>query len=169
MSDEIEIEIENFKVLEYPEGFLVITFDPWSKDYLFFSDALYALLEYLGYEIFYFRSENSEESKKMVKTDLIFRSYLDSSFLRIESEFYFVKFESSNIPLIKIKKCDLISDGLEEDVTKKIKELTGFYPKKIDLLSLLGLDFEENNYSLPSKHTFYPQFYSLNKKFSFKS
>jgi len=157
-----EIEMKNFISLEYPEDFLVVVFDPSSKELLMFPDAVDILLESLGYELFYFIPFDSQERKK--EAYLIYKSRLDSSFLRIKSEFYFVPFETSlDIPLVNIKECYLVGDGYEENVTRDIKNFVELYPKKIDLFSLLGLDFEEKSY-LHLK-----QFQPLNKKFGFNS
>ncbi|MEM4500489.1 MAG: hypothetical protein QXD62_04060 [Candidatus Woesearchaeota archaeon] len=160
-----EIEIKNFVPLDYPEDSLVVVINPSSKDYLLFPDAIDILLEKLGYESFYFIQGNSRDVEEVY---LISKNPLDGSFLNIRLKFYFISLEKNlYAPLFKIEECYLIDDFYRKDITKDIECLIKIYPKKVDLLSLLGLDLGERSHSFSSKHIFYSKNPLFDKDFNF--
>lgn len=142
------IEIKNLVLLEYPTDYLPVVINPSSKGYLLFPDSVDILCEKLGYELYYLIQENPNVGNNII---LIYKSHFDSSFLDIRVKLFFVPIGyNSYVPLFEVEECCLIDDFYREDITKGIEHLIKVYPKKIDLFSLLGLDFiDENNFLFP--------------------
>ncbi|MCX8191167.1 MAG: hypothetical protein N3D78_03240 [Candidatus Aenigmarchaeota archaeon] len=133
------ISKENTKYIkiDYPPEFMLSVYNPYDGDFLLFPDALDIFLEAVGgYELLYGYLKK-KESDSLISV-LIYKSYLDKSFIVIDAAISLVQFEKSlYIPIIKILESTLIYEDKRIDISDTMTKLIGYYPKKIDLLSFL--------------------------------
>ncbi|MEM0333662.1 MAG: hypothetical protein QXX30_04375 [Candidatus Aenigmatarchaeota archaeon] len=124
----------NYEVLDYPDEFIPIIYN-YPNEFLLFPDGLEILMESLDYELFYAKIKDNN------KVAFVYNNYFDDSSIIIDTSIIAYKYLYYTIYLLKIEKCYEVYEDYEEDITKNIIELIRYYPKKVDMLYLLGEDY----------------------------
>lgn len=135
----MESDKENYEVLDYPDGYLPLIYEPSIKDFLLFQDSLEILMNELDYsfELVYYNTKN--EKSDQIKPIFVYYNEYDDSYLMLYVEILPTNLLKSKAYLLKLEKCLSFYNDTEEDVTALIKNILYYHPRKIDLLYLVGI------------------------------